>query len=184
MDSSDDNIYIQSILTKKVVLKITEIGKNVQHNLEKKIKFSNEGKCIAEGFICPDTVKVTSYSCGLVKDDHIEFQVIYTCKVCNPIIGLEVQCKVKNITKAGIHAEVIDDNGIVPVTVFIARDHHFTDKNFNNIKENVKITVRVIGIRYELNDPYICVIGKLVESQKNTQQQYRQNKPAISILED
>jgi len=29
---SDDNIYIQSILNKRVVLKITEIGKNVQIN--------------------------------------------------------------------------------------------------------------------------------------------------------
>ena len=26
----------------------------------------------------------------------------------------------------------------------------------------MKIVVRVIGVRFELNDPYICVIGKYV----------------------
>lgn len=164
MDSSDDNIYIQSILTKKVVLKITEIGKNVQHNLEKKIKFSNEGKCIAEGFICPDTVKVTSYSCGLVKDDHIEFQVIYTCKVCNPIIGLEVQCKVKNITKAGIHAEVKDVNDIVPIIVFVARDHNLINihKIFDNVEKDDIVIAKIIGIRFELGDPNITTIADIL----------------------
>jgi DNA-directed RNA polymerase subunit E'/Rpb7 len=161
---SDDNIYIQSILTKKVVLKITEIGKNVQQNLEKKIKFSIEGKCITEGFICPDTVKVTSYSCGLVKDDHIEFQVIYTCKVCNPIIGLEVQCKVKNITKAGIHAEVKDVNDIVPIIVFVARDHNLINVNkiFDNIEKDDIIIAKIIGVRFELGDPNITTIADIL----------------------
>jgi hypothetical protein len=51
----------------------------------------------------------------------------------------------------------------VPVTVFIARDHHFTDKNFANVVENDKLVANVIGSRFELNDPYICVIAKLLE---------------------
>ena len=29
--------------------------------------------------------------------------------------------------------------------------------------------VQVIGIRYELNDPYICVIGKVKEQYQNKQ---------------
>jgi hypothetical protein len=72
-----------------------------------------------------------------------------------------IECKSKTITKAGIHAEVLDDE-TVPVTVFVARDHHNMDRHFQTIKENMTIYVRVIGIRYELNDPYICVIGKLM----------------------
>jgi hypothetical protein len=30
----------------------------------------------------------------------------------------------------------------------------------------MKIKVRIAGVRFELNDPYICVIGKLVESRE------------------
>jgi hypothetical protein len=33
----------------------------------------------------------------------------------------------KTVTKAGIHTEVIDKNGNVPITVFIARDHHINN---------------------------------------------------------
>ena len=47
------------------------------------------------------------------------------------------------------------------MTVFIARDHHFTDKRFSKVVENEKIMANVIGVRFELNDPYICVIANL-----------------------
>jgi hypothetical protein len=72
-----------------------------------------------------------------------------------------IECKSKTITKAGIHAEVVDETGAVPVTVFIARDHNYNDIDFNNVKENETILVRVIGTRFELNDSYVCVIAKL-----------------------
>ena len=81
--------------------------------------------------------------------------------VCYPVEGMVIDCNVKTITKAGIHAEVIDNEGNIPITIFIARDHHFTDKTFTNITENNKITTKIIGIRFELNDPYICAIGTL-----------------------
>jgi hypothetical protein len=83
--------------------------------------------------------------------------------VCHPVEGMLIECDTKTITKAGIHAEVTDENGNIPVTVFVARDHHFTDRHFAEIKENMKIIIRVIGVRFELNDPYICVIGKFLE---------------------
>jgi hypothetical protein len=39
----------------------------------------------------------------------------------------------------------------------------------------MKITVKVIGTRYELNDPYICVIGKLIKQDEG-------NKPRVKVL--
>jgi DNA-directed RNA polymerase subunit E'/Rpb7 len=178
-------VYIKSLLTKKIILSITEVGKNVKRNLEASISKKNEGKCIAEGFIKPNSVRVLSYSSGSVNGEYVEFQTVFECMICHPVEGMLIECDTKTITKAGIHAEVIDDRGNIPVTVFVARDHHFSDKVFNTIKENTKITIRVIGIRYELNDPYICVIGKLIEVPQQKKMQYdRQTKPAINILED
>ena len=76
---------------------------------------------------------------------------------------MEIVCTVKTVTKAGIHAEYIDVNEVIPIVVFIAREHHYNDKFFATIKESSKIRIRVIGIRYELNDLQICVIGKLLQ---------------------
>jgi hypothetical protein len=154
-------VYIQSVLTMKIILAITEVGSNIKQNLQKKISKNTEGRCINEGFIRPDSVKVISYSAGNVNGNHIEFQTVFECMICHPVEGMLIECQVKTITKAGIHAEVVDSNGVVPITVFVARDHHITDRSFADVKEADKITISVIGVRFELNDPYICVIGKL-----------------------
>ena len=156
-------VYIKSILTKKTILSITEIGSNTKKILEEKITSGVEGKCIAEGFIRPGSVRIISYSSGVVNADNVEFQTVFECMICHPVEDMKIECTSKTITKAGIHAQVVDMNDVIPVTVFIARDHHNTDKHFNTIKENMDIVVKVIGIRYELNDPYICVIGQLIE---------------------
>ena len=155
--------YITSLLHMKVSVEMSEIGKNIKTNLEKKIRSETEGKCIAEGFIKPNTINIISYSSGSVNLDRIDFHVTFECMVCYPVEGMDVECICKTVTKAGIHAQVIDDEGNMPMTVFIARDHHNTDKRFAGIKENAKITAKIIGIRFELHDPYICTIGTYVE---------------------
>jgi DNA-directed RNA polymerase subunit E'/Rpb7 len=156
-------VYLQSVLTMKVIVPITSVGKNMKQNLERIISKKTEGKCIAEGFIRPNSVKVIRYSSGNINNENIEFQTVFECMICHPVEGMLIECDTKTITKAGIHAEVTDENGTVPITVFVARDHHFTDRKFADIKENMKIVVRVVGVRFELNDPYICVIGKYID---------------------
>ena len=177
------DVYINSTLTMKITLTINEVGRNIKQNLERMISKNIEGRCVAEGFIKPGTINVVSYSAGTINNNKVEFQTVFECKICHPVEGMWIECMSKTITKAGIHAEVIDKEGNIPITVFIARDHHYTDKQFSEIKENMKIVVRVIGVRFELNDPYICVIGKLMNPE-NTQNERQQNfrKPPISIL--
>lgn len=156
-------VFSPAILTQKVLLSITDIGKNIKQNLEHDISYRVTGKCIAEGIVKPNSVRILNYSSGSIRSDRVEFQVLFECMISHPVEGMLIACTTKTITKAGIHAEVIDEDGSIPVTVFIARDHHFTDKLFANIVENDKLLVNVIGVRFELNDPYICVIAKLLE---------------------
>ena len=162
IDKTIYGVYLKSVLERKVCLNITEIGKSVKQNLEMKLEMQLGGKCVYEGYIKPKTVEIRSYSSGLVNGNNVEFYVTFDAMVCLPVEGMEIECVCKTITKAGIHAEVIDKQKNKPITMFIARDHHYLDSKFSNIKENDKITARVIGIRYELNDDFICTIGKLV----------------------
>ena len=121
-----------------------------------------EGKCIKEGFIQPGSIKIMTYSSGNVCGDIIEYQTAFECMICHPVEGMIVECISKTITKAGIHAEVIDKNDNVPIVVFVARDHHYQSKQFSNVQEGDKIRIRVIGQRFELNDKYISIIAELV----------------------
>jgi DNA-directed RNA polymerase subunit E'/Rpb7 len=157
-------VYIRSVLQMKIALSIIEIGKNLTQNLENVIRLKTEGKCIAEGFIRPNSVRVLTYSSGAIKDDHVEFHTTYECMVCYPVKDMIVSCTVSEVTKAGIHAYVKDvDSDNVPITVFIARDHHSTSKYFNSIKEKATVDARIIGIRFELNDPSITTLAAIVE---------------------
>jgi DNA-directed RNA polymerase subunit E'/Rpb7 len=156
-------VYTKSVMENKVVLAITEIGKTLKQNLEMKIVKKISGKCINEGYIQPKSINIIKYSAGIVSNNYVEFCVLFECMCCLPVEGMEMECKCKTITKAGIHAQVIDGDGNIPVTVFVARDHHHLDNRLNTIKEDTMIRVRVIGVRYELNDPYICVIAKWIE---------------------
>ena len=192
-EKKEYGVYINSMLSKKLALKVTEVGRNIKQNLEKKIKFSIEGKCIAEGFIRPKTVEVISYSCGLIKDDHIEFQVIYRCLVCNPIKDMEVECLVNNVTKAGIHAFVKDDENNIPITIFVARDHHNTNSLFDSVEDNDVVRVKIIGVRFELNDPTITAIASLLEKtgqvkygrvEEKRQEEERNIKEAEKLYEE
>jgi len=174
-------VYIKSLLTLKITLFINEIGKNIKQNLEKKIISQIEGKCIVEGFVQPNSVKIISYSSGNVISDLIEFHVVYECMISHPVEGMLIEAECKTITKAGIHAQVVDEDGNIPITVFVAKDHHHIDQLFNSVTENAKITVKVIGIRYELNDPYICVISKLVSVNETN---LGKTKPRIHIMDE
>ena len=169
--------YILSVLVMKVYLSINEIGRNIKQNLERIIVSKIEGRCIVEGFIRPDSVHIMTYSSGKVNGDKVEFHTTFECMICHPVEGMLIECNCKTITKAGIHAEVVDKKGNTPVVVFVARDHHISNNMFEHVKENAKLLVKIIGIRYELNDPNICVIGKLME---NIVDQY--DKKPIRIL--
>jgi DNA-directed RNA polymerase subunit E'/Rpb7 len=175
------DVYINSTLTMRIPLTINEVGRNIKQNLERMISKNIEGRCVAEGFIKPGTINVVSYSSGTINNNKVEFQTVFECKICYPVEGMWIECMTKTITKAGIHAEVVDKEGNIPITVFVARDHHYTDKQFSMLKENTKIIVRIVGVRFELNDPYICVIGKLMD-QSNVQDRNMLSKPPIQFI--
>ena len=105
-----------------------------------------------------------------MKNNNVVFDVMFECLVCKPAEGMKFKVTVKNITKAGIRAEYKQDS---PIVVFISRDHAYKNKNFNSIKVDDNIYIRVIGIRYELNDQFISIIADIDER--------KMKKPKINI---
>ncbi len=162
-------VYSRCLLTRKIGLPITTIGKNLTENIEENIKTSFEGKCVVEGYIKPNSSKIITYSSGIIqRGNNVLFEVVFECDVCFPVEGMLITCIAKNITKAGIRAES-DVDVPSPIVVFIAKDHHYSASHFAEVKEGDKITVRVVGQRFELNDKYISIIGELIKEKDYTQ---------------
>uniref|UniRef100_A0A6C0ID88 S1 motif domain-containing protein n=1 Tax=viral metagenome TaxID=1070528 RepID=A0A6C0ID88_9ZZZZ len=157
------SIYSRCLITRNIVLPITSIGKNIRETIEENIKFKFEGKCVVEGYIKSNSSNIITHSSGLViRGNSISFEVVFECEVCFPVEGMIISCLAKNITKAGIRAESATDVPS-PIVVFIAKDHHYTNNYFSEIKEGDNINVRVIGQRFELNDKYISIIGEVIK---------------------
>jgi DNA-directed RNA polymerase subunit E'/Rpb7 len=158
---SKSNIYNSIILNENICIKITDINSSIKKNFEAILKKEKEGKCGSEGYLKPNSIKIISYSTGVLYSDFVKYNVFYECLISNPPENIVIECIVKSTTKVGIRAEINDENS--PFIVFISRDHHYERANFSEIKENDIINVRIIGKRFELNDKYISVIGELID---------------------
>jgi DNA-directed RNA polymerase subunit E'/Rpb7 len=155
------NVYSRSLITQHITLPITAVSKSLKQTLEESIISTVEGKCIVEGFVKPKSIKIITYSSGVIKGDKVLFEIVYECEICFPVAGMLMNCSAKNITKAGIRAESADETPS-PFVLFIARDHYFANDYFNSIQENENFTARVIAQRFELNDKYISIIAEVV----------------------
>lgn len=158
----NSHVYIRSLLTQKTVLKYIDVNSDLFNILETKLKKSNEGKCIKEGYIKNNSVKLLTYSSGELFDNKILFECVFECLITNPVESTIINCITRSITKVGVRAELIVDDEISPYIVFIARDHHYNNESFSHIKENDIIQVRILGQRYELNDKFISIIAELI----------------------
>lgn len=177
-------IYSKILITRMASMHITHMGNNIKELLQHKLSSEIEGKCIVEGYIKPKSVSILTYSSGIVQGHNIIFEIVFECQACLPVEGMHIKCIAKNITKAGIRAEITDGVNKTPLVIFIARDHHTITPYFNSIKEQSNIVVRVIGQRFELNDNYICVIAELIQTpshltNKTTNKSTRKKKLVI-----
>jgi DNA-directed RNA polymerase subunit E'/Rpb7 len=174
----DNNIFSRCLITRNITINISMIGKNLYEILNKNLSNKFEGKCIVEGYIKPGSIKIISYSSGIVKGVNILFEVVFECQSCFPVENMLINCIALNITKAGIRAESSEETPS-PIVAFITRDHHYNMPYFSTIKEGDKIVARVIGQRFELNDNYVSIIAELVEP--NDYHNFELKKPKINI---
>ena len=154
-------LYMKNIIDRKIKLPFRLVGGNINQIILQKLSRQLEGRCSNEGFIKPNSISIITHSSGIVNEDYVIFDVGLECLICRPVEGMKISCVVRNVTKAGIRAEI--DNPISPLIIFIARDHNYQSAYFSSRKEGDNIVIRVIGQRFELNDKHISVIATLIE---------------------
>lgn len=165
-------VYTECAVSKRVVIDLTLIGKaneDLTTTLYRTLSTTIEGKCSVEGFVKPNSCQLISYSSGVVEaGNYVSFVVDFKCFVCNPPEGSNIECVVKNITKAGIRAELnCAPHETSPIVVFVARDHnHYNNELFNSANVGDVIDVHVIGKRFELNDNYVSIIGSMARKRR------------------
>ena len=160
------NIYNSVFLSRTVEFKVSQLNNNYKLQILNTLRKSLEGKCCEEGYIKPGSIDIQEISCGCLKNSSIKFYIGFRCDMCRPVEGQMVSCLVDNITKAGIKCKIPEKHS--PLLIFIARDHNYNIGQFNEVEENDSLLVKIIGIRFELNDPFISVIASLDQKEKKS----------------
>lgn len=166
-----ENIYFKSILKRRVVVDPKYLNENLDEYIQGYLKNKLEGKCIYEGYIKLDSIRLLKRSAGFLLGSRftgdLTYEVAYTADLCNPSEGNIVECKAEIMNKTGI----LGHNG--PLTILIGKELHDSSREFKEAYDRIKVgdivKVQVIGKMYSLQDKEIRIFGKLhgVDFKKN-----------------
>lgn len=154
-------LYFRSILRKKIVLDAKYLNSKVDEYILSFLKNRLEGKCIHDGYVKPDSVRILRRSVGMLIGSRftgdITYEIAYSAEVCNPVEGNIYECKVKKINnKSGIMAS------LGPLMISVGKQFHEDNLEiFDTLKVGDTIKVIVLGKTFALNDKEIKVVGKL-----------------------
>jgi DNA-directed RNA polymerase subunit E'/Rpb7 len=170
------NIYFRSILRKKIIVDAKYLNERIDDYIHEYLKNKMEGKCIDEGYVKPESVRIIKRSAGVLLGSRftgdITYEVAYTADLCNPYEGNIYDCKVKFKTKAGI----MGYNG--PLSFIVGKQFHENEIDaFESIKVGDMIKVYVLGKSFSVNDKEIQVVGKIhgIENKKNKKMGKKEN---------
>jgi len=167
-------LYMKQLLTRKITLPIQSIGSNQQTIIETYLKRTIEGRCIPEGFVRPNSIRIVRITYPILSGTNVIIHVIFTALICNPVANIEFKGVITNKTKAGLIVRSRED--ISPIIVFLARDHHYKNRRFNRMNVGDTVNVRIIGRRFEIGDTYIYCIGVMSD--------YRSRQEEMTSLRD
>jgi hypothetical protein len=159
-------MYKQVFLEEKVPLVPGDIATKEQTTsidtlLLDRLRTKIEGKCIASGYVKPDSLEILHRSMGTAENGRYTgnylFFVKLRCKVFHPESGTPIECRVLKVNKMGAYA-VLDE----AMRVLLPRDLHIGNEAFDNLNPGDIVSVQVLRSRFQTNDPFISSVGVFV----------------------
>ena len=155
----ENNIYVNTLLKKRIIMKPEYINKNFNKNIEKILHNNIADKCINEGYVKGDSINIIKRSLPKVITSNftgnLAIDIVCSVDICKPVYGNIIQCTINKINILGLQAEV------APLSIIIAKEYHTNKDLFKDLKVGQKIDVMVIATRYTINESKIEVVGKL-----------------------
>lgn len=169
------NPYINTILSDKIGLRPDQINNDLYINLKQNLISKLEGKCYLDiGFISK-IYKIINHDAGLISGENlhgvVSFKVDFSLKLCRPLRGTNIICKVFRVTKSIITLT----NGpilVINSTKRYNKDVFFTDNNnvlrYKTSEKRSKIlgqgeyvVVNIESITFDNKEKRIMAIGFL-----------------------
>ena len=164
-------LYQKQLVRHKIKIPIEKISENLAQLFIEYAKNNIMNQCEKEGYISDNTCKIVSFSAGKTVSSDIIYDVLFEFMVCYPYEDMTFNCKIQNITKIGIKGVLTHDELKNPLVIFASYLHNpsiFDQTETQSSNESSKynigdiIYVRVLGHRFEINDPSIYVLVEIL----------------------
>lgn len=168
--SSFAPLYHKMTLEETIRLTPSELSGNIQDKCFYHLKRKVGNKCINEGYINGNTIKIIERTIGKINttflDGSVNYKIIFSADVCSPRRGDILPATFVDINHAGILAEIKDS----PLNIVLPKNYHgqneqevyiSLDKNEANERSKI-LAIEIGGIQIRQNKKYIKVIGKVV----------------------
>ena len=133
---------------------------SIQSMLETKLREVHEGKCNANGFVKPGSLKLLGRSMGAAENGRFTGNLLYDCKVAcdilHPAAGAVLKANVIKVNRMGAYA-VFED----AIRILLPRDLHVGSEAFDRIQEGDTVEVKLDRSRFQTNDAFIMAVGRL-----------------------
>lgn len=154
-----EDSYTTTTISKNIVLTPKQLDKKIDDNILSQFREQFEGKCIAEGYVKPGSVKLVKRTVGMSNPNHftgnISFDVLFKIDVCNPFPGNVIECSVDKLNELGVLSVM------GPMQIIIPKGLHEDKSPFKEMRVGDKIKVSVIAKRFDLYDTKIHVTARL-----------------------
>lgn len=128
--------YINTVLNTRVTLEAAQMENNIYNNLKTNLTRQLEGKCYRQYGFVTKIFSILEKGQGMILPENplasATFKVKFTCKLCNPLKGTQIICKIDKITSILI-GMISGPMRIIALPDQINKEVFYTDKN-NNLK--------------------------------------------------
>lgn len=162
-------LFTPVIFEEKVAIKASELLLDIDELILNKVKQKIEGICNSNGFVHPGSTVILERSMGEAEHGKFTAEFIYFCKVqCKCFIPFANQiatAKIIAMNKSGAYAVIVSPDGsdLEAARIFCPRDHHLSSEIFDKLEVGTILNIRFVKSRFQVNDPFISIIGVLVE---------------------
>jgi DNA-directed RNA polymerase subunit E'/Rpb7 len=158
-------VYTTVFLDERVVVSAAELNyvisvDSITDLLLSKLNDKMEGKCNANGFVRPGSIKLISRSMGIAENGRFTGNIMYDCKIqCDvlyPAANMELDATIIKINKMGAYAQFDE-----AIRILLPRDLHIGSNEFMELKEGETVRVKLERSRFQSNDRFIMAVGVL-----------------------
>lgn len=162
-----DNIYETRQLTTSLsippkMFNYSDVNNIILTKLKKKV----EGKCISDGYIKEESVKIISRSLGMLLnhdfDSNVNYEILYSAEVCNPREGQLIEAIVNTVDETNTVCYYMNED-MSPIEIYLFKQHYLENQEYAVLKSGDRIIVKILETQIEFGSTKILAIAEFIK---------------------